>query len=629
MRNFLTFFLLIPFIVNAQSSTQEFSSKIKEVTIFIKGAEIHREASISLKKGKNKIAFTGLSPFLNSSTIQLKGQDFTILSLSHKTDFLGEKEKSEAVKKLEIQQKEILDQHKIEKTNLTILKRELEVLMANKLIGGTAGVSAEELQKAMDYFGSKLRSIENAILENGQKTSELDEHLYKVENEINELMSSDDEKTMRIEAVLQAETALTTKVELQYIVSEVGWFPSYDIRVENITKPINITYKANVYQNTGVDWKNVQLTVSSSNPEQTNTSPTLNPNYLEFDYNDGYKNQTIYQLQQNLSLNASGENINEVSGIIFSEEGEPLPGVNVIVKGSTIGTVTDLDGKYKLTLPSNASTLSVSYIGYKSQEIPINRRNINLRMAFDDEALEEVVVTGYGYSGKTRAKTKQKTGSVNRAAAASPTVTKLEYQTNFAYEIEEPYNIASNGKLTTVELINHEIESSYTYNTVPKLVENAFLVADITDWNQYNFLEGEANLYFENSFIGRSVLDTKYVSDTLRVSLGRDDNIVIKRTRLRDFEKRKFFGSKKKEERVWEVAVKNLKNEVINLKVYDQIPLSTNQSIKVEDIDTGGATHDESTGELSWTLQLNPNEQRKLVFKYAVEYPKNQVVKIE
>ncbi len=259
--------------------------------------------------------------------------------------------------------------------------------------------------------------------------------------------------------------------------------------------------------------------------------------------------------------------------------------------------------------------------------MPISKPNINLQLSPDYETLSEVVVTGY--SSKAREKKSVKTGAVLRSVAPSPTVTKLEYQTNFAYEIEEPYDIASNGKLTTVELVKHEIKSTYTYNTVPKLIESAFLVADITEWNQYNFLEGEANLYFENSFIRRSVLDTKYVSDTLRLSLGRDDGIVVKRTRLRDFEKRRFFGSKKKEERIWDIAVKNLKNEAVTLKIHDQIPRSTNQAIKIEDVDTGGGTFDEATGALSWNLTLMPNEQKKIVFKYAIEYPKDKVVKIE
>jgi len=216
----------VPFWVNAQTDTKEFSSKIEKVTIFLKGAEIHRKASINLNKGKNKIAFTGLSPLLNPSTIQLKGVDFTILSISNKTDFLGEKERSEEVQKLENQQKEIVQQIKVENKNLTILKRELEVLMANKSIGGNSGVTAEGLQKAMDYFGQKLRKIENAILESEQKAANLEENSENINSQIDELISNKDEKTMRIEAVLQTESALKGEIELQYIVSEVGWFPS-------------------------------------------------------------------------------------------------------------------------------------------------------------------------------------------------------------------------------------------------------------------------------------------------------------------------------------------------------------------------------------------------------------------
>jgi len=121
-----------------------------------------------------------------------------------------------------------------------------------------------------------------------------------------------------------------------------------------------------VYQNTSVDWKNVRLTISSSNPEQSNISPTLNPNYLDFNYSSSYQNNNIYQLKQNIGFNKDQTlgNISEVYGIIMDEEGTPLPGVNVVVKSSTIGTITDLEGRYKLTLPPNAQALAVSCIGY-------------------------------------------------------------------------------------------------------------------------------------------------------------------------------------------------------------------------------------------------------------------------
>ena len=87
----------------------------------------------------------------------------------------------------------------------------------------------------------------------------------------------------------------------------------------------------------------------------------------------------------------------EVTGTITSDEGEQLPGVNVLVKGSNIGTVTDINGFYRLNVPSESSVLVFSFIGYQTQEITVGTRTvIDVTMATDVQALEEVVVVGYG-----------------------------------------------------------------------------------------------------------------------------------------------------------------------------------------------------------------------------------------
>ncbi|WP_210462955.1 MULTISPECIES: SusC/RagA family TonB-linked outer membrane protein [Rufibacter] len=92
-----------------------------------------------------------------------------------------------------------------------------------------------------------------------------------------------------------------------------------------------------------------------------------------------------------------------ITGRVTSARGgEPLPGVSVVVKGTTAGTTTDVEGRYQLQAPSNASTLVISYIGFVNQEIAINgRTSIDAAMQEDQQALEEVVVVGYGTQQKS------------------------------------------------------------------------------------------------------------------------------------------------------------------------------------------------------------------------------------
>ena len=90
-----------------------------------------------------------------------------------------------------------------------------------------------------------------------------------------------------------------------------------------------------------------------------------------------------------------------VTGRVLDENGEPLIGVSVLVKNTTVGTITDFDGNYSLEVPSDMNELVISYIGYKTQNVAVGNSNeLNIKMEADTQALDEVVVVGYGVMKK-------------------------------------------------------------------------------------------------------------------------------------------------------------------------------------------------------------------------------------
>jgi uncharacterized protein (TIGR02231 family) len=132
-------------------------------------------------------------------------------------------------------------------------------------------------------------------------------------------------------------------------------------------------------------------------------------------------------------------------------------------------------------------------------------------------------------------------------AASGVQVNTTENQTNMEFNIQNPFSIPNDGKQYSVEIDQVTTNATYQYYAAPKLSTDVFLTARITDWTKYNFLSGEANLFFEGTFIGKSKLDTRAANDTLSLSLGVDKNIVVKRmmqTELND--KQGIFGSSKK-----------------------------------------------------------------------------------
>jgi uncharacterized protein (TIGR02231 family) len=238
-----------------------------------------------------------------------------------------------------------------------------------------------------------------------------------------------------------------------------------------------------------------------------------------------------------------------------------------------------------------------------------------------NSSLNEVVVTGYA------ATQRQKDLS---GAVAGVQVSTAENQTNMEFNIQNPFSIPNDGKQYSVEIDQVTTNATYQYYVAPKLSIDVFLTARITDWTKYNFLSGEANLFFEGTFIGKSKLDTRAANDTLSLSLGVDKNIVVKRMMQTELNgKQGIFGSSKKETRDWNISIKNRKTQAINLLVEDQVPVSQNADIEVDTQETSGAEMNKATGKLSWNFTLEPQATKQLRVKYTVKYPKNQSVIVQ
>lgn len=154
------------------------------------------------------------------------------------------------------------------------------------------------------------------------------------------------------------------------------------------------------------------------------------------------------------------------------------------------------------------------------------------------------------------------------------------------------------------------------------------MTAKITDFNDINLISGEANIFFEGTYLGKTLLDVQQ-ADTLTISLGVDKNVSVKREKQKGYTERQFIGSSQKDSRHFVIEMKNRKSQAINLTIEDQIPVATNSDISVEKQELSKAKLDEVTGKLIWQFLLQPNEQKKLDLKYQVKYPKNRPVNIE
>ncbi|MCF1752964.1 DUF4139 domain-containing protein [Mariniradius sediminis] len=611
--------LAIGYHFDAQATEKELKTNIQQVTIFSNGAQIFENGSVQVDAGETTLIIKGKSPYMDEKSLQVKSTGaLTILSVNHRSNYLEKKLVSQNDSLVTLLEKENLNLDKLV-AEQDVLKEKMALLQNNKNLGGAnIGLSMTALKQALDFFEKEISAIKSEEINNRRKQQETRLKIQRLEKQINDFQSEPITPVSEVWIKVSAQRAGTANFAVSYLVSGAGWFPKYDIRAINIQKPIQIQYKAEIWQNTGNDWKNVKIKLSNAQPNKNSSLPELQK------WNLTYARNTI------VSSGALNKVDGVVSGIVTDSNGEPLPGVTVLVKGTTIGTSTDINGRYSITLPNGANRLVYSFVGLMPVDMAVESNQMNIRMEDDVRNLSEVVVMGYS-SDRLQGRapgvsiSTPKTRKTEDAYEPLETVIR-ENQTTVEIEVEKPYTLLTNGEKLLVDLKTMELPASYEYFAVPKLDPSAFLIAQVTDWEQLNLLPGEANLYFEETFIGKTILDPVAFQDTLSISLGRDQGINIKREKVAQFSTKRNVGSNVNESRAYQIQVRNSKSLPVKLTITDQIPVSVVSDITVSATELSGASKDDEKGFLTWKMELPAQGQKTLEFRYDVRYPRREKV---
>lgn len=504
-------------------------SKITAITVFLAKAQVTREAKARVEAGKTNLVLTGLTSDLDPQSIQVAGKgSFVILGTSHRQNYLSDLNTPKSLKvlkdSLEYYQKQIA----LEQSQKEILNREEQMLLSNQKIGGTnQNLTVAELKAMADFYRSRLGDIVTSRMKEDDKIKHLNMRMARVQRQINEQNELYNRNTSEIVVSVSAEAATAADLTVNYVIANAGWYPVYDLRAVNTKNPVQLNYKANVFQGTGEEWKNVHLTLSTANPNQSGLKPELSAWYLDF-----------YQ---------------------------PIA-----------HRMESYEKKDRSAMPAAANTADLS----------------------------EVAV----------------------AETVADYVSTIQTTLNTEFNIALAYNVASSRQPTLVDIASHELKANYQYSVAPKLDADAFLMAKAAGWEEFSLLPGEANIFFEGTFVGKTFIDPNSIKDTLSVSLGRDKRIVVKREKVKDFTSRKAIGANVRETSAYEISVRNAKQEPIRIVVEDQLPVSQNSQIEVTMIDGGGAVYNKDTGKLTWNWSLAPNETKKATFKFEVKYPKDKQI---
>ncbi|MFH1319833.1 MAG: mucoidy inhibitor MuiA family protein [Bacteroidota bacterium] len=509
-------------------------STIKEVTVFLNGAEINRAGNTTLNTGTTFLLFDDLSPNIDKNSIQVEGKgNFTILSVVHRINYLKEKEKPKEIITLEDSLESLNMKLEFQQNLQKVYSEEESMLLANKSIGNKeVGVDAVDLEEVADLFRKRLTDIKSMSLKAKTEEKKLNQEIVKLKKQLTTLNAKRNRSTSEIIVGVSAKERTPAKFSLSYFVYDAGWTPCYDLRAVDAKSPVKLNYKAKVYQNTGVDWGNVNITLSTVNPTQSGTKPLLSPWVLRYS--------------------------------------QPV----------ILGTRARTQAPRQEAAPMG---VYMEELAREEEEMP-------------------VAETSADYTQVT------------------------ENQINIEFKIGIPYSIPADGKKHTVDIQNYHLPALFSYYSAPKLDRDAFLLAKVTGWEDYNLLPGNASIYFEGTYIGKSYINTRNINDTLDLSFGRDKSIVITREKLKDFTSKKFIGINKKETYAYEISIRNTKKDPIEIVFDDQVPLSSDKEIIVELLESSDAKYNEETGKLSWTIKLSPAETKKFRLMYSVKYPKDKII---
>ena len=291
MKNKLTIIVFLITIVSFGQKPIFTTAKVKSATVYFNAAELSQNTAVNLPSGTHEIVIKNIANNLNQSTIQIGAPStVTVLSVQFTNNYISEFEVDESNPNIKKVRDSITSVKKeIKKIQIQSIAntQAIALLDNNKTVAGAnSGLNVAELIKLVDYYKAKRIELENIIVELKEKEENWTKKLTALNNRL-ELNSKNEEKSTSGKLILQVMNTVAGVVpfDITYITNAARWNPFYNLRAESIKDPINLMYKAQVFQSSGIDWKKVKLTLSSGNPNQNNQAPELKPWFLRYEEN--------------------------------------------------------------------------------------------------------------------------------------------------------------------------------------------------------------------------------------------------------------------------------------------------------------------------------------------------------
>lgn len=661
-KTFLSLFLAAMTLLAGAQDQKEIKvpSTVNKVTVYFNGAQIGRSGIVSATRGEKYLfRIQGIEPGIVFTSLQIKSPDgLSIDQIGQEVKYTEIENHDTEIESINKQMTALKTQLEDKTDEIALIGVQRAMLDENRnLSSGQSVMSVEAWKSGVAYYQEKTTELKLKQRKAERESLKLQSEIQDLMNRLSKITSTAKKQSIDLLVEATCEKTITNgKFGITYLVPDASWKPKYDLKMKGLDKPLELDVKAEITQNTGSDWKDVDLILTSENPFSSSEKPEL----IKWDPQFGYRPSAARH-----STIAPQTGTGKVFGFLKdSRTYEPIAFANILLMDDeqvVTGVASDFDGKFTMNdVPVGSNyTVKVTSIGYSPQERenvsvrPNQNTRVDLNLSPNTVALQEVVVTTGKMAGRgntsavtTTAGVQDNDGSIGsiRGTRSGATNTyidgvKVKGEFNMAnitkkttrvqYDVKATRSIPSDGEQHTVQLDGLDILAKFKHFAAPVELNKSFLISKVVGWEEYNLLDGMVALHVDGTYIGESTLHAGRVADTLVLSLGTDAQVLVNRTNQKQFSKKTFLSGKQVQERSYKLEVKNTRSETVHITVQDQIPVSSDKEVEVELLESGNAKLDKETGILEWDVEIPAGKIWETTFTFSVKSPNSMRVYVD
>jgi uncharacterized protein (TIGR02231 family) len=523
---------------------QELETTIQQVTVFTRDARITRHGTAELEAGAHTLVIPALTTALYPDSVRVSGRGAGVQLLGvdvRREEYVDTPE--EAIAELEERQKRLREEHAALTDEHTLIERRQAWLedfgqQAAESLARWVGRGKVNLGDVSEV-GAYLSHEDSDLYERRrQLTAELDHitaEVEAIERQLKRLRRGDRMTRYAVQVEVEAGQAAALELDLVYNVRGASWQPLYDIRLEG--DDVTLTYMASITQNTGEEWPDVALSLSTARPALSTTIPELNP----------------WPLREH-------------------QPPQPRPAAKR-ARGPAPAMMQ--------AMTSGAAEADFAMAADEAEEAP--------RMEVQQAAVEQ--------------------------------------GTSITYHIPTAVWVAADGSEHKTTVTIEGFEAALDYVVVPKLAEEAYLRATVTNSGEYLILPGQASIYHEADYVGKTRLVTTAPGEEFEVQLGVDDRLRVDREMTAHDVSKPTLTNKRRIEYAYAITLSNHSGRETRVTVKDHIPYSTHENIDVK-LSSADPTPQENTdlNILTWELPLEAGAEAVVSYAFLVEHPRTMRV---